>query len=406
MIPSLHYLDRFRNEGTRTYSTHSDYSEARPQYRPDAHSSAFPLLAYTLPRRELLLYTANPPDDLFSLYCGADTALFCIHPQVVEELADDPYVREVRRHSRGCHRIPVVPSSSTRTLYAVNEVPHALKVHFPFRVSRYSRKMRSEVIEQAINVSRELEEGIEHFDRRFAFLREVVGIAYPNLTRSSSRAENWGFLIRDMHPFPRTGEKRPLVPGFALYGRDFFHPTQPPLLFELIGDRDPVAFILQQIMLPILRHWVDGYTRFGYMLEPHGQNVLLELDRHNTITRIVHRDLSVGIDMRQREAMGLSSAHLNDYNRMDSGEFSSITYDMFMGSHFFDRIIQCCQERYTRLTAEDFREPCRQLFAELFPGHSYFMPATVHYFSEQRDRFGKPLYQDTGRKPVWRPAQR
>lgn len=145
------------------------------------------------------------------------------------------------------------------------------------------------------------------------------------------------------------------------------------------------------------------YQAFGFMLEPHGQNVLLELDSKFRVTRIVHRDLSVGIDMRRRHHNELSAEQLNSYNRMYSGEFLSITYDMFMGSHFFDRLVACCLERCAGLSEEDFREPCRRYFAELFPDHREALPTDVHYFSEERDQYDKPGYKNTGRKPVWRP---
>ncbi len=61
--------------------------------------------------------------------------------------------------------IRVSPTSSTRTL-CVGEArpPHALKVHFPFRVSRYGRKMRDEVVQQGVNVSREMEAGCQRLD--------------------------------------------------------------------------------------------------------------------------------------------------------------------------------------------------------------------------------------------------
>ncbi len=41
MIPSLEYLDRYRNEGTRTYSKHSEYIEAREHYRPNTSQKKF-----------------------------------------------------------------------------------------------------------------------------------------------------------------------------------------------------------------------------------------------------------------------------------------------------------------------------------------------------------------------------
>ena len=51
--------------------------------------------------------------------------------------------------------------------------------------------MREEVLEQAINISKELEDGIDQLDDRFAFLREVLAVAHKNLHPDSARGENW-----------------------------------------------------------------------------------------------------------------------------------------------------------------------------------------------------------------------
>lgn len=406
MLPPLHYLDRYRNEETRTYSRHSDYSEAAAIYQPAKGTPTFTLKTYLLANDTLRVWTANPPPELAEHYLRGSSSLFCVHPQVVQKLGDDPYLISVRKDGHEQPGIAVSPSSSTRTLYAGNPIFHAIKTHFPFRISRYGRKMRGEVIEQAINVSRDLETAIDHFDGSFAFLRETIGVAHIEREPASSRGEGWGYLIRDMRPFPPVQEQRQLVPGFALYGRDYFRPDEPPLLFLLIGKKDPLTTILDEIMLPIVRHWLQCFISLGYLLEPHGQNVLLEIgfeDGNYTVTRIVHRDLSLGIDMRQREDKGLGSNHLNGYNRLYSGDFNSIAYDMFMGSHFFERIIECCQIRFPELEAEAFRRPCRDLFAEMIGNSRQYFPNTIRYFSEERDQFNKPLFMDTGQKPLWRP---
>jgi hypothetical protein len=263
--------------------------------------------------------------------------------------------------------------------------------------------MRDEVLEQAIDVSQELENGIGRLDNRVAFLGEVIAVAHKNLQPDAVRGENWGYLARDMMRFPHVSGKRHLIPGFALYGKDFFEPDSPFLLFDLIGNRDPVALLLDNIMLPIIRHWVACFLEFGYPLEPHGQNVILEVNANNTISRIVHRDLNVGIDIRRRRDIGLPDNRLNRYNRMESNAFHSIVYDRFMGGHFFDRIVGACLEKYPNLSREDFTRPCREVFDQIFPEHPLYLPSSVWYFSEQRDQFNKPLYQDTGLTPVWRP---
>ena len=404
MFASLIYLDRYRGEGTRTYSQHAEYTEAREKYRPHSKQARFELPVFEIPRSQLEIYTANPPTELATTYLSEDKALFCIHPQVLETHQEDLYLKHTLSIGTPHKPIVVSPSSSTRTLYVHDDqIPHAVKVHFPFRISRYGRKMRDEVIEQAINISRELEGGIGHLDDRFAFLREVIGVVHKNRQPDSPRGENWGYLVRDMQPFPLVDAERNLIPGFALYGKDFFDPDKPPLLFDLIGNRDPRAFVLDHIMIPIIRHWVGCFQHFGYLLEPHGQNVLFEVDDDLGITRIVHRDLSIGIDMRRRRDIHLPEGRLNAYNRMESNEFHSIAYDKFMGGHFFDRLVTCCRELRPDLKAEDFRKPCRAEFARLFPENAKYFPKTICYFSEARDRFNKPLFQDTGKAPEWRP---
>jgi len=403
-IPRFEYLERYRNEGTRTYSSHAAYTEAAAAYRPDSPQERFELPLFEIPRDQMLVYSANPGSELGSRYLADDKVMFAIHPQVLETCRQEDYVKRTLDLATGRKTISVAPSSSTRTLYALEQQPfNAVKVHFPFKISRYGRRMRHEVLEQAINVSREMEAGIGLLDERFAFLREVIAVCHPNLDPGSARGEHWGYLVRDMRPFPAGDASAHLVPGFALYGRDYFDPDIPLLLYDLIGDNDPPSFVLDNIMLPIVRHWVACFRQFGYLIEPHGQNVILEVNAAGKISRIIHRDLSVGIDMRRRRDIGLSECGLNHYNRMEHDKFHSIVYDRFMGGHFFDRLLQACLENYAGLSREDFTGPCREEFARVFPEHGQYFPKTVWYFSEQRDEFNKPLYQDTGAAPEWRP---
>lgn len=403
-LTSLIYLDRYRNEGTRTYSNQSLYTEAGDQYRHNADHPHFDLPRWSVPRNRMNLYLANPPAGILDRYVFGNRVAFPIHPQILEEVPDDDYIRRTVSMGQPLTPVRVSPSSSTRTLYAVAaEHPHALKVHFPFKISRYGRRMRDEVVAQAVAVSLEVEEGIRRFDRDFACMREVMGITHKNLEPGGPRGENWGFLVRDLTPFPSTGEDTELIPGFSLYGRDCFDPDRPPLLFDLMKDRDPATFLLEAVMLPVIRHWVVCYREFGFMLEPHAQNLLLEIDGNREIRRIVHRDLSLGIDMRRRRDLNLCSDHLNGYNRMETGAFASISYDKFMGHHFFDFLVACARTRYPGLKKQDFTRPCRDAFMAWFPDHARYLPRFVHYFTKQRDRFGKPLYEDTGTSPEWRP---
>lgn len=409
-LPTLFYLERYRNKGTRTYSNHSSYTEASNAYQPDADSEQFDLSVYRIDKHKVNLYLANPPEALANKYIEQDRVNFCIHPQIKETAADDHYLKALLSSSEveQGEEIKVIPSSSTRTLFTTQaSYPHAIKVHFPFKVSRYTRKMRDEVVEQAINVSLELEQAIDKMPDDFAFLREVIGISFKESGTQadlSSRGENWGFVVRDMTPFPKEHQSRQLIPGFALYGEDFYQPDVTPILYDLIGDSEPFDFVLSKIMLPIVRHWIDCFRHFGYLLEPHGQNVLIEIDQDNQVQRIVHRDLSVGIDMRRRRDMGLSNDNLNNYNRMEDGTFHSIAYDRFMGNHFFSRLVEACIAKYPQLTKQDFTQACQQEFAARLPEYRDYFPKNIWYFSEERDEYNKPFHQDTGVAPEWRPT--
>jgi hypothetical protein len=403
-LPSLAYLDRYRNEGTRTYSTHAAHTEADPQYRPTSENREFGLVIVEMPADQMNIYTATPSPALVERYLPEGRALFCVHPQVLQKIPADPYLRRTFQVGTARADVPVSPSSSTRTLLVHGGDPqHAVKVHFPFRVSRYGRKMRDEVVEQAVSVSRELGEGVGQMAVDFAFQREVIGVTHHDLDPGSDRGENWGYLVREMEPYPPVTYEWNLVPGFSLYGGDLFDPDAAPLLLDLMGTSAAPGSVLEKIMFPIIRHWAQAFLKFGFILEPHGQNALLEVAPDGSIRRIVHRDLSVCIHMGRRREVGIGEGVLNGYNRTESGDFASIAYDRFMGGHFFDRIVELLQADDHTLQREAFLEPCREEFERAFPEHSRYLPRTVRYFSEQRDRYGKPLFEDTGVAPEWRP---
>ncbi len=403
-MPPLTYLERYRNEGTRTYSAHAAYTECRPEYQPTIGTPQFDLPAWELPQNALRVYRADPPAVLAARYLPGDRALFVVHPQLVTDDAADPWLARTETLGRALPPLRVSPSSSTRTLFVVDDAhPHALKVHFPYRVSRYGRRMRDEVVAQAVTLSGEVQAWGGGGDPSFAFLREVIGVTHPRTESDGTRGENWGYLVRDLRPFPHVGAERRLIPGFALYGRDRFDPEVQPLIIDLADPSDPLGWTLQHVMLPVLRHWVRCYTELGFILEPHGQNVLLEIDARGDVQRLVHRDLSLGIDMRRRRDLGLPDGSLNEYNRFEDGAFASIAYDRFVGGHFFSYLAGALIERDPRLSIEDFRRPCREEFGRLFGGHERYLPRSVHYFSDERDAHGKPFYQDTRERPTWRP---
>ena len=68
MVPPLAYLERYRNEGTRTYSEHASYTECRPEYQPTIGAPEFELPVWELPRDVMRVYRADPPLVLEARY--------------------------------------------------------------------------------------------------------------------------------------------------------------------------------------------------------------------------------------------------------------------------------------------------------------------------------------------------
>ena len=87
ILPSFEYLERYRNEGTRTYSSHAAYTEAADAYRPDSPQERFDLPIFEIPRDQMLVYTANPPADLAGAYLDDEKVRFATGPVIA--LADN-----------------------------------------------------------------------------------------------------------------------------------------------------------------------------------------------------------------------------------------------------------------------------------------------------------------------------
>jgi hypothetical protein len=108
-LPDFRYLERYRNEGTRTYSSQASFTAADDRYRPDTTHELFELPFYEVPCNQLKVHTANPPRELVSKYLGGSRALFCIHPQLLEMCPGDPYVRQILSTREPAGRFPWYP---------------------------------------------------------------------------------------------------------------------------------------------------------------------------------------------------------------------------------------------------------------------------------------------------------
>lgn len=376
-VDTFLYLERYVNEGSRTYSSFSNHSGAKSEYQPSSDIKSFEVPCLQIPKEKVTIYLDNPSTSLLNHYIQKDTVLFPIHPEVFE---DDkiPFIEELRKYPYNL--ISVAPCSSTRTILTNNEakkVPfHFVKLHFPRRISRFIRRLRKNTVQHCIEISKDL----EHFSLgQFGFLPESIGLVY------GSGVEAWGAIIREFSPRPLLEKESRLIPLFALYSQDLKRQNDLPLLVQLIEylSEEPVNFTLNNIIKPIVNSWCTVLRNQGILLEMHGQNTLLELDANLVPMRIIYRDLDVYVDpaIRQMYQLHLNfpSSHLVKESRE---KIYSLKYDAFIGHHLFDYIASTL-EKFYGVSAKLLQDSCKEAFHHGFPDSNLYFENKTFYYTDE-----------------------
>ena len=385
------YLERYVNEGSRTYSTFAQHFDGHKKYHPVYGVRAFRVPCLRLPIEKVEIFLANPDIKLLNKYIQDSTILLPVHPEIFK---DDsvPFIKELRSYF--CTSILVAPAASTRTVMTMVQ-PHFIKLHYPRRVSRFIRAMTKDIIKTSTEVSKSLAQSSLP---NFGFLPESIGVAIGD------SPDSWGFIIRENLAKPEIDEKRFLIPLFALYSQDLNNKHDLPLLIQLIElhKQDPVNFTLEHIMKPIIKIWCNFIRKEGFLLEMHGENNLLELDEHCYPSRIIYRDLDVKIDIQTRQRLSLHTDFPKSrYMPYESEKTYSRSYDGSIGHHLFDYMCEILQQHYG-INPKVFQKACKETFHEHFPdAHNYFSD-TVYYYTEELSNNNKYVLTAIKDKPKWR----
>src|SRR5439155_20605629 len=111
---ALLYMERYVDEGTRTYSPFAAKSEVAPQFRPRSDRPSFRLIAVHAPRDQVSIFDAGAQKNLSEFYVRQDEVLFLIHPETWESTEIDRL--DELRELRSGEPIEVEPTASTRTV--------------------------------------------------------------------------------------------------------------------------------------------------------------------------------------------------------------------------------------------------------------------------------------------------
>ncbi|GAA2385174.1 hypothetical protein [Dactylosporangium salmoneum] len=396
------YAERYLGVGTRTYSPYAADLDIADAYHPQRGAATFEVPTFRVPPSAGVFRTAGHPSPLPALYTGGDGFLLPVHPNALDA-PDLAGAGVLARLARG-PSLTVVPSANARTVFVTAiggrpVEPHFVKLHYPRRLSRFTRRLRRPVIELQLWVSDEL------LQAGTPVLPEVGGGWFgPHPTLDDGFADDqdaWGFLIRAARP--AVAAPAWTVPLFALYGRDLHAPADPPLLEQLVDafGEDPATFVATRVVAPMVRMWCATAAATGCPLETHGQNTLFAFDSRAKRTKVLYRDCAIYVDSALRAARGLPGGlpPANVIPRdvpLAADEVFSLTYDSFMGHHALSYIAALARTTWG-IPEAVLHDAARAAFTT-----PALLPDTVFYYDNVLYDNGDWKLVDTGEPPSWR----
>lgn len=392
------YAERYLGVGTRRYSSFSEDAHIDDRYHPQRGLPQFDLRSFRMPREAGTFLTNSIASGLPARYQTPDSFILPVHPATYDMLDDG--TRKTLRGLEPGPRLTVSPSANMRTVFVKAMEgepvePHFLKLHFPARLSRFTRRLRQPMIRLQLWVAEELV-------RIGCPVLPEVGGGYVD----SDSSDGWGYLIREARP---VGVERPefSVPIFALYGNDLNAPGDPTILEQLVERSvEPATdFVVDRVVRPMVRMWVRGTTEAGLALEMHGQNTVFGFSDDASDTVVLYRDGGVYIDPMIRAAQKLFRPlpPVNVISRdvtFPANQIRSLAYDSFMGHHALSFLARIAAERLD-VRESDLHMAARDEFSQLM-GERQLLPDTVFYYDNQLYPDGGWSLVDTAAKPLWR----
>src|SRR5438874_11577310 len=78
---ALLYMERYVDEGTRTYSPFAARSEVESEYQPRSDRPSFELITVFAPQSQVAIFQADPHRSLLDFYVQGEEVRFVVHPE-------------------------------------------------------------------------------------------------------------------------------------------------------------------------------------------------------------------------------------------------------------------------------------------------------------------------------------
>lgn len=280
----------------------------------------------------------------------------------------DSYCSEILQNSKRTlinSNVIVSPTSGGRTMYVRSEnYSGFIKLTYDVnRIGRVDRQLKYEHCMSSYEVSSSLKKAIDDgkFKKTFSILLEKS--AKVSRLVFNSKVYDWGTILRECTPYPYiTNEKRCLVPGFSMFGTDFYSNVteEDELLinqFIEMSGINPTEYLCNVIKITV-DAWFEVLLNCAFILELHGQNCYYEINENYQVVRIVIKDMdSVDKDLSLARKLGLNDQWKSfpfECFYEDKPENypwyykirPSYMYDFKLGTYLLEPMIQAVYKRY------------------------------------------------------------
>lgn len=287
------YLSRAVDERKILSPTQNDQN---PLYSPEA-KNVFRLMGVWIPAQELAVFDSRGlPSDLRSKFERTTSRgkeyLLLIHPE-----SESLYENFLRR-SLPREEFLAVATASSRSLLVwkpgEESRPFIAKVSLNKTIGHSNRSIKGTEAAMSVGVSMTLE-GSEILPKSALFMNESFSVIPKGMERG-------GMILRSFPSEFLPGASQ-FLPLFALYGDQ-----KRGILADLIRTSGlaPETFVIREILRPFVSLWTDLAVNHGVLMEPHAQNVLIEMRDGRLTGRFALRDFGgFNVDFEARRKAGL-----------------------------------------------------------------------------------------------------
>lgn len=270
-----------------------------PLFAPEA-GNVFKLYGFWIDSSELKAYESELPKNIKALvvrqHDGKTQFLFFVHPESYAY-----YAQRLDFSILDREEFLATSTASSRSLVVwkpgFEQDVFVAKVSLNATIGHVDRTIKGIETAMSIGIDRTLR-GARDLPSQFSVFREVLGVIPTGMDRG-------GMILRAL-PTDMVNGSRTFIPFFSLYAKS--PDGSNPLLIDMINrsGEDPVQFVENKIIIPFINEWFDS-AMSGVLMEPHAQNVVMEIDETGMPTgRFRHRDFGgFNIDFKFRKENGL-----------------------------------------------------------------------------------------------------